>query len=256
MSPDRLPADRLLPLLAERRAALSGPVAIASDGDDTLWRGDVGEDLFERAVNDGALRAAALDALANEACTWGIDGGGDANAIGRRLLAAHRAGGYPAPPAYAMMAWAFAGWEVGELDAYCQGSLDAFDFDDRVMDWIGPVLTWAAQAGVSFHLVSASPKCIAAAAAKRMGIEHVVAMTPAQAGGVLMPRLGLRATYGEGKPIRFRAETDATLLAGCGDSAFDAALMAEAIVAVAVRPKPTLVERLDALTGPVVVVEG
>ena len=257
---DSHPVERLLPLLNEHHQRLSGkgPVAMASDGDHTLWRGDVGEAMFEMAVEEGALRQEAAHHLASEAHTWGVAiEGDDPNAIGKALLAAHRAGGYPAPSAFAMMAWAFAGWPAAELDAYCEVFLDRFGFEERKRASLRPALDWAAEQGVPFWLVSASPSFIAAAAAVRLGLprDRVVAMTPAVDQGVVMPHLAIPATYGAGKPARLRERTDAQLLAGMGDSDYDAALMEAAAIAVAVGTKPSLMKRVEAMTHPVVLVE-
>jgi len=258
---DAYGVDQLLPLLNEhhRRLAGEGPVAMASDGDHTLWRGDVGEAMFEMAVQDGRLRPQAAAHLASEAHTWGvaISSGDDPSAIGEALLTAHREGLYPPQPAFAMMAWAFAGWSTSELDAYCEEFLDRFRFEDRQRASLKPALEWAAEHDVPFWLVSASPIGIAAAAAARMGLsrDRVVAMTPAVEDGVVMPYLATAATYGPGKPARLSERTGARLIAGMGDSDYDVALMEAAAIAVAVGDRPSLHERLKNLTGPVVLVE-
>ena len=257
---DAHPVEQLLPLLNEHhgRLAAEGPVAMASDGDHTLWKGDVGEAMFEMAIEDGKLRPEAATHLASEAHTWGVAiESDDPNAIGKALLAAHRADRYPPQPAFAMMAWAFAGWPLEELDGYCEEFLDRFGFDDRKRASLTPALDWAAEHDVPFWLVSASPLFIAAAAALRLGLpkERVVAMTPAAAAGVLLPYLGVPATYGPGKPARLAERSDAKLLAGMGDSDYDLALMEAAAIAVAVGSKPSLHERLKSLAGPVVLVE-
>ena len=260
---DAHPVERLLPLLNEHHQRLSGtgPVAMASAGDHTLWRGDVGEAMFEMAVEEGALKEEAAHHLASEAHTWGVaialGDAQNANAIGKALLAAHRTGGYPAPPAFAMMAWAFAGWPTDELDAYCERFLDRFGFEERIRASLTPALAWAAEHDVPFWLVSASPLFVAAAAAVRLDLprDRVVAMTPAVAQGVVLPYLAIPATYGAGKPARLREKTDAQLLAGMGDSDYDSALMEAAAIAVAVGSKPSLMKRLEAMTHPVVLVE-
>ena len=189
---DAHPVEQLVPLLNEHRARLAaeGSVAMASDGDHTLWDGDVGEAMFEMAVEDGKLRPAAARHLASEAHTWGVAvSSEDPNAIGKTLLAAHRAGHYPPQPAFAMMAWAFAGWRIDELAGYCEEFLDRFGFEDRKRASLRPALDWAAEHGVPFWLVSASPLSIATAAAKRLGLseDRVVAMTPAVEDGVVVP---------------------------------------------------------------------
>lgn len=229
---------------------------MAADGDGTLWRGDIGDAFFLAALRDGALREAAHDPLLAEAEAQGVDvtGAGDANEVARRLFDAHRAGRYPEEPAFAMMAWAFAGWTVGELADHCRRVLDEFQFDEAVHDELRPVLAWASQRDIPFWLVTASPLAVATAAAKRLGIasERVVAMEPALAGDVVEPRLARRATYGDGKLARLKEATDAPLLAAFGDSGYDAAMLRAAEVPVAVFPNSELRALAPGLPGLVV----
>lgn len=247
----RVSPDELVKVLDEAFEALGSAAVMASDGDGTLWRGDVGEDLFELAVAEGLLRPAALAALRGEAAAHDIAVADDADASGvaRELLSSHREGRYPNGPAFAMMAWAFAGFTESELDALCERSLDERGFAERVRPELAPVHAWARDRGVPLWLVSASPTAVAAAAGRRMGIprEQVVAMDPRVVDGVVLPELGDEPTYRDGKLRRLRACTGETLLAGFGDSYWDLALIEEARVGVAVAPNPTLRERMAEL---------
>ena len=67
VSPEAL-ADLLASQCAKRRV----PLVVASDGDGTLWRGDVGEDLFSWAIEKRLLRRDALPRLLTEAAAHGI----------------------------------------------------------------------------------------------------------------------------------------------------------------------------------------
>src|SRR5690606_15540809 len=109
-----------------------------------------------------------------------------------------------------------------------------------------PLLAFAERNAHPFWLVSASPVAIVRAAARRLGVatDRCVAMQPALEGGELLPRLALEPTYAEGKVKRLRDRTQAALLAAFGDSLYDAALIAEARLGVAVMPKPALVAAL------------
>lgn len=247
----RVSPDELVEVLDEAFEALGTTAVMASDGDGTLWRGDVGEDLFELAVAERLLRPAALAALRAEAAAHDVVVAADADASGvaEQLLSSHRDGRYPNGPAFAMMAWAFAGFTEDELDALSERSLDERGFAERVRPELEPVHAWARKRGVPLWLVSASPTSVAAAAAGRMGIprEHVVAMDPRVVDGVLLPELGPEATYRDGKLRRLRACTDKALLAGFGDSYWDLALIEAARVGVAVAPNPSLRERMAEL---------
>lgn len=224
---------------------------MASDGDNTLWLGDVGEDLFEIAVAERLLKSPARAALLAEAAAHDVEthASDDASALGERLLLAHRAGHYPNARAFAMMAWAFAGYTEPELDMLCERVLDERQFVSRLRPELEPMRAWSVRSNVPLWLVSASPLAIARAAARRMGIaaEQVVAMEPAVVDGIVQCRLGPEATYRDGKLRRLREATNATLLAGFGDSYWDLALIESACVGVAVAPNDDLRARVAQL---------
>jgi len=230
---------------------------IATDGDGTLWRGDIGNELFLAALREGAFRVAAREPLLAEATAHqiAVDAAADANAIAQRLFEALLAGDYDEERAFGMMAWVFAGWTVGELADHCRRVLDEMRFEEAVLDELRPVLAWARKRDVPVWLVTASPLAIAAEAARRLGIatERVVAMEPALAGDVVEPRLARRATYGAGKLARLKEETDAPLLAAFGDSGYDATMLRAAEIPVAVFPNSQLRALAPQLPGLVVV---
>ena len=238
-------------------AGLAPGAVIASDGDGTLWRGDIGDELFLAALRDQALREPAREALLDEAAIHGIDtpGAGDANDVAGLLFDALRAGRYDEERAFGMMAWAFAGWSLSELAVWSRRVLDDLDFEVAVRAELRPMLAWARDRSVPVWLVSASPLAIALEAARRLGIaaERVVAMEPAVERGMVQPRLGKRATYGEGKLLRLREATDAPLLAAFGDSGYDAAMLRAAELPVAVHPSPGLRALAPAMKGLIVV---
>jgi phosphoserine phosphatase len=79
---------------------------------------------------------------------------------------------------------------------------------------------------------------------------QVVAMRPASEGGRLQPRLDGLSVYGEGKVRALRAAgAIGPLLAAFGDSAWDAALLREAEVPVAVHPSEELLRLSPELPG-------
>jgi len=235
-----------------------GELIVASDGDGTLWRGDIAETLFIAALRERAIRSQALAALVAEATEHGValSCQDDPNQVAGELLWANGAGDYPDLPAFAMMAWAFAGWRSEELAQFCRMVLDDFGFELARRPELGPVIAWTRRRGVPFWLVSASPLPIAQEAAARLELDpdRVVAMEPAQEAGMLLPRLASEPTYGAGKLRRLRARTAAPMLAALGDSCYDAALLAEARLAVAVSPSKELRARLAEIDGAVVLI--
>ncbi len=253
----RSSATELLEKLEVAHASLGAGSVMASDGDGTLWQGDIGDELFLAALRDDALREPARAALLEEAKRHSVDthGAGGATDVARRLFGALQAGRYDEERAFGMMAWAFAGWSLRELALRSRQVLDDIDFEAALRTELRPVLVWARDRGVPLWLVTASPLAIALEAAGRLSIpaERVVAMEPAVQGGVVQPRLAKRTTYGQGKLLRLREATDAPLLAAFGDSSYDAAMLRAAELPVAVHPSPELQALAPAIKGLVVV---
>jgi phosphatidylglycerophosphatase C len=235
----------LLALLDAERRGIPGAL-LATDADGTLWDGDVGVDVFESLIDAGAVREAAREALAAEARAYGLPCQGDAAAVARALYAAHLAGAYPNERAFAMMAWAGAGFRRDELRAFAAQVLDARGFAARVRPALREVLAWARAHWVPVIVVSASPREVVLAALERaeLAVEGVAAMTPAVGpDGVILPRLAGPVVYGEGKLAALEETWPGArlaLLGAFGDSAYDAHLLRAARVPVAVTPAPGL----------------
>jgi phosphoserine phosphatase len=246
--------NELLERLERERAASAEPLAVACDADGTLWRGDIGEELFHAAIRERGLREPAREALAREAEAHDIAAGGDSHDLAMRLYDAYRQDRYPEGRAFAMMAWCFAGWRPAELRAFASDVLDAFEFETAVRHEARALIAWAKDK-VAVWLVSASPELIMLEAAERLGVPArcVVAMKVAERDGVLEPDLALPASYAEGKLMRLRERTDHALLAAFGDTAYDLALLRAARVPVAVHPQESLKRALSTLPRVVVV---
>jgi phosphoserine phosphatase len=260
-TPEQLAVDQLIERLDLALAKLGARALIASDCDGTLWRGDVGEGMFELALERRALRVDALAALQHEAKRHGVAApaaADDVHQVGAALYRAYQDGSYGELPAIEMMAWAFAGWSPDELAAFCADVLDGMGHAAELRPELRAVLDWAQQRQVPLWLVSASPHAVVAEAGRRLGIpvERVLALTPAVREGVLLAELSGTPTHGEGKLSRLRqAVGDAPLLAAFGDTGYDAAMLAEASVQVGVDPAPSLLARAVAL-GELVVIAG
>jgi phosphoserine phosphatase len=244
--------DEVLARIRERARAVPGGV-VATDGDGTLWSGDVGDDFYEALLERRLIRARGFEAMTRAAREHGIDpGGDDASALGHRLWDAYRAGAYPEEPFYELMTWCFAGFSPDEAAALARDVLVAAKLADRLHAEVARVLGAVRSEGIDVFLVSASPRAIVEAAASYVGIDHanVIAATPRYDGAGMMPEVLRPIPYHAGKVARLRERTAGRVLyAAFGDNAFDAEMLASAEVPVAVRPKPKLRDRAAEVPG-------
>ena len=246
--------EALLLRLDVARQRMGANAIIATDGDGTLWVGDIGEALFETLLAERGVRQQAAGMLRDEAQRFGLEVSDQATPteVAATLLESYRTGGYAEERAFAMMAWAFAGWPEEELAVFSRRVLHDFGFENALREELKVVLQWAAEKAVPVWLVSASPQCGVLAAAEVLNIpsERTLSMEPNRSGGVLEAGLAKPATYGRGKMTRLSAATnDQPLLAAFGDSGYDGAMLRAAEVPVAVYPAPSLKEMLPSLDG-------
>lgn len=242
------PAEVVFALEAERRAAGGGLVAFDADG--TLWSGDIGMDVFDALLEAQGVREAAADALAREAAAAGIAASGSPTEVARALGRAWEAGRYDEPRAFAMMAWAFAGWHGDEVAAFALRVFERTRLRERVHASLREVFAWVERSRVETLVVSASPEIVVRAALRHVALPlaDVVAMAPRIEGGVLQPELGAPAVYGPGKVAAIeRVRPGVRLIAAFGDSGYDVAMLRAARVRVAVAPKPALREAAASL---------
>jgi phosphoserine phosphatase len=256
-TPTQIDVPALLRRLVEERAKQATPdcCLLATDADGTLWTGDVGEALFEVAIERRLLRDEALPALFREASRLSPVPEGDANDVARSLNDAFKQGRYRRDDAFAMMAWSFAGYRRAELAQLATEVLDELGLGVRVRPALARVLAWAQDTGLEIVIVSASPQVIVEAAVADLGIaaSQVFAMCPIEEEGVLMPALIGPRVYGDGKVGVVRsARPNATILGAFGDSAYDAALLRAARVPVGVCPTGELLELASTIEGFVV----
>lgn len=234
-------------MLERACAGVARPV-LAFDADGTLWSGDVGLDLFEALLRARAVRDEAAAALRELAARFGVATSSDPNEQARSLYAAFEAGTLPEEVAYAMMAWAFAGFTTAELATFVERVLASVRLDERMHRELAPVLAWAAGAQVPVWVVSASPRAVVTAGVARLGVaaSQVLAMTPRVVADRVAPSVVPPLPYGSGKVEALASAAPGTELVGAfGDNGFDAALLGRARVPVAVRPKPALLARVS-----------
>jgi phosphatidylglycerophosphatase C len=239
-------ADQIIARIEEASRQHAGG-AVAFDGDGTLWTGDVGEDLFHALIARGDFREPARVQMAREAAEHGRPTGGTGKELAERLYQDYLAGLFPEERICELMTWAFADWTRSDVDAFAADVLANLGLAGRLHREVHKVVAWAKRAGLDVFLVSASPIAIIHEAARFVGIDetNVVAATPRYDGDRMLPEVQRPIPYAAGKVKNLRARLGPTrpLYAAFGDNAFDIALLSEAFIPVAVRPKPRLRER-------------
>jgi phosphoserine phosphatase len=226
---------------------------VATDGDGTLWSGDVGEDLFHAFLKHGRVETPALRAMAREAREHRLSDAGTGAEVARRLYDAYLEGHFPEERICELMTWCFAGWTRQEVQAFARAVVDEGGLEGRLHRELIAVVERVRAAGIELVLVSASPVAVVVEAAALVGFdaEHVVAAEPTFEGDAMTADVHRPIPYAAGKVARLRERigTSRALYAAFGDNAFDVALLASAHVGVAVRPKARLRARASEVEG-------
>ena len=113
----------MLPACNSRAPTTSGPAStklahadgragvVATDGDGTLWSGDVGEDLFSRVPRSRRVHAnPRWRRFAREAREHALSDAGTGRDVARRIYDAYLGGRFPEERVCELMTWCFAGW--------------------------------------------------------------------------------------------------------------------------------------------------
>ncbi len=255
MKPPRARVDEVLARI-EDEVARSADGAIAFDGDGTLWAGDIGEDFFAAILSRKLLTEVAREALVREAQEAGLSDTGTAVDLAHRIHEAYLAGSFPEERVCEVIAWITAGWHKSEVDAFAEDVLDATGFRERPQAEALRVVEWARRRGVTTLLVSASPRPIVEAAARRLSFDlaYVAAVTEHfDTTGAVKPSVHRPIPYGDGKVARLRERLGGRPLhAAFGDNVFDVSMLRASRVPVMIRPKPALVERAPDVPGVVI----
>jgi phosphatidylglycerophosphatase C len=226
---------------------------IATDGDGTLWSGDVGEDLFHAFLDCGRVETCAAEEMRREAREHVISDAGSGPEVARRIYDAYLGGRYPEERICELMTWCFAGWRRDEVRSFAHDVAARAGIAERFQGEVVHVLDRARAARIEVFLVSASPIAIVAEAGSLAGFAEaqVIAAQPRYDGDVMVPGVERPIPYGAGKVTRLRERVgaDALFHAAFGDNGFDVDLLASASLAVAVRPKPRLRDRAHTIKG-------
>jgi phosphatidylglycerophosphatase C len=245
-------ADAVWARIAALACAAPGGV-VATDGDGTLWSGDVGEDLFHAFLRHGHAEPPALEALRQTARQHALSDAGGGSDIARRIYGAYLDGGFPEERICEIMTWCFAGWSRSAVRAFARDVVGRSQIVARLHPELVRVLDRVRAAGLDIQLVSASPFAVVAEAGSLVGFDedHVVAAHALYEDGVMLPGVDRPIPYATGKVTRLRERipAGASLYAAFGDNAFDVAMLATAHVAVAVRPKDRLRQRAAEVPG-------
>lgn len=230
--------------------------ALAFDADGTLWRGDVGCDLFQGAIESRLFTDEALDLFRREAASIGLSEDGDATALASRLLDAFNEGRWEDGPAAVTMALSFVGVRPAALEALADEVMAKVGLRERLHPGVAEIIAWANGRSVRVQVVSASPIAAVHAAVRPLGIadDRVLAMRPrVRDDGTLGGELDGESVYGEGKVKALeRALPGVTLLGAFGDSAGDAFMLRLSRVPVAVGPSQRLLDVAHTVPGLVV----
>jgi len=244
--------------LVQRLRALhqdGGDAALVFDGDGTLWSGDIAEDLLHHALEHDFIRQEARPALDATAHAHGISTQGSASELAGRMFEAYTRGRFPERTVCEVIAWCFAGYTLDEITDISTKVLALARLDERLHRSLAPVFALAKERNVRILIVSASPRFIVELAAARWGVPttDIAASTPEVRAGRLLPSLVGPIPYAETKVTHARGLLgSARWLASFGDSLFDLEMLKAAELAVAVAPKPSLLERLNEVPGALV----
>jgi phosphoserine phosphatase len=240
--------EETLERIGQEAARAPGGV-LAFDGDGTLWSGDVGDDLFLALLEHDGIRPEAHGALERLGAAHGMPPGLEARELAHQLFAAFEAGRVPEKDIYEMVAWLFAGWRVEAVRAFARDVVARREVRRRIHPEARRVVEWALGRGIACYVVSASPLAVVEAAVVEVGLSpaHVLACTPREDGGTVLPAVVEPIPYAAGKVHCLRARTSQPLYAAFGDNVFDFELLAASRVPVAIRPKPRLRARAPEL---------
>jgi len=236
----------------EGRLRHDRPNALSFDADGTLWSGDVGEDVFRFAVEQGRLREAARAAIEHQARIRGFECSSDVNATAERLFQAYLDGHYPEREICELMTWCYAGHSLPEMVSLVREALTVTKHAQRLNEELRPILNFARAHELRTIVVSASPRTTVEVAAELWGFaaQDIAASTPRIVSGVIAAEMAGAVPYAADKCVAGRALLgSAHWLGAFGDNVFDMDMLLEAELGVAVRPKPALSTRLAEIPG-------
>jgi phosphatidylglycerophosphatase C len=257
-------SDRLITLLERlcdehARQDREGTPFLAFDADGTLWRGDIGCDVFEAQIKAGYFTESVRPLFEREMIALGLAPEADLTQMARVLLAEFYAGRYGDGPSSEMMAMAFAGRTPEEMAAFVRDAVGAVGIEGRVLPAVRAIIRWAQEIDLPVYVVSASLAVAVAAAVSVYEIapERVIAMVPQRAHGRCVLELDGGSVYGTGKVDAIeRTVQGGALIAAFGDSAGDVFMMRTASLGVGVGPSERLLNAATSVPAFVILDQG
>jgi phosphatidylglycerophosphatase C len=225
---------------------------LAFDADGTLWSGDVGDDFFRGALAERRFERPAVDAIRSLAIEFGVETPEESVALAAAVYDAYLRGEVPEDRICEMVAFVCAGWSQEDVTRFAARVARDGKLTERLHAETIAVLEWARARKVEAFVVSASPLPIVVEGTRPLGFDrdHVVAVTSIEEGGVVSATVERPIPYAAGKVTRlFERIGSRPLYAAFGDNVFDIPLLGSAELAVAVRPKPRLMDRASEVPG-------
>lgn len=222
---------------------------VVFDADGTLWSHDVGGMVYEFAHDTGAFKESALDRLAAKAASIGARharGGRSAalvRAIERHVTELVDGERHVAE----LQVWAYVDFTDAELRELTALALERGGHHGTLHEEVVELAAWARAQGARTRIVSASPRIVVEEAVRLLGFEptDVVAGEPCWQGERIDVGLAQPLPYGPEKAVAGRRLLSGSpWLATFGDSGFDLDMMREALLAVGVGQKPSLLAGL------------
>lgn len=244
-----LPVKELIARL-DREVTDPSMTMVATDGDGTLWSGDVGEDFFHSFTRDKRVRASAIVGLRALAVKYDITA--EDSEIASGLYAGYVRGEIPEDLICEMIAWLAAGYSRAETEAIVRAVLEAERLATRLQPEAVAIVEWARARKIEVYVVSASPEPVVCEAVELLGLsrECVLAVRPTYSGDTMTCGVERPIPYGAGKAEALaRVARGRTLAVACGDNVFDAEMLRAANIPVAIRPKKRLLDRAHEIPG-------
>ena len=236
------------------RKAGFAPV-IATDLDGTCWKGDIGEALFDRAIEEKLLAPEASKFFAKVLARFGLPPKDDPNEAAASLREAFESGellrrgraiglsdAQSTRSYYEAIVCAFAGHSVATLKGWARQLFEERGFREKIFPGIVQFFEHGRREGFIPYAVSASNQWIVEVGAEYLGIPpwRVLGVKTVVENGIIQPRILAPVTYGPGKVDAIQELVGGRRPAiALGDSveATDREMLLAAAVSLAVEPK-------------------
>lgn len=244
--------DRIATAAQNITSQNTGPVAIATDADGTLWSGDVAVDTFWAMVRRNVVPDKARVALCDKLEQLGFERPSTMQQAAKQLFDGYLSERIDEELACDMMMWVHAGLSQQQATNIVTEILHDENLAERVHPEMKSVVQWANDKRIPVYVVSASPRFVVQVGVKLLGIDpkNVIAASPIEQNGKLQPLLDEPMCYAHGKVLGLKRHLPhTTMVAAFGDELFDMEMLQHAQIPVAVRPKDRLRKVANQIPG-------